>query len=784
MKLFKHFNNTFIKLLISYLTITFIITFVLGFTLFSFFSEKYNEQVIKMNNILLSQQRDTIQSTIFKKVEKLYVSISTYGTNPYLADFNYFNNNSIEGKSTTLYEDVEYLKSVLLGNAGIVDNIHIYIPYNKIIISTTWGIQFLKEDQLKSNEPVDWYMETKKPSVTGKWLDTRPMKNSFNTQNTSNGTSYIRSFPLFNTNVQSPSTIVFDINESYISDIMREFNSSPSTDSFIINNNGKIIFSTDKEKLYTDLNSEDYIKRIFNQNATNSSNFVTNINKKDYMISYQQLKQTGWTIIVCTPLNDYFKQSSIIRKSIILFCILSALIGLILTLLFSKSIYNPLKSLIYYIRVQLSENNVNSSEVPVEKNNEYALIKNAFSNLNYKVTKLEKTIIENQPIIKQNIMISLINNAIPSQEDLNEQIKLSGILFSHPNYNCIISDIGKNILHAMEMKDRYYSFYITINEIEKMSEEHITIYPVILSRTRIAIIINSKEPDDSQLSDITNHMLTFMEANFNMSAVFSAGNWVQDPLLLYNVYEEAVKAMKYHFFQPDRKLIFYNEIVHCETGSGKIPFNISEYFIQALNMQDIEAIGSCLDKVEASMSENQCPADYRKTKLLDLIDTFYKYCTNQKLDTKLCMANINTCFEDISNINEFRKIIIENAKNLFILLDDKSYTRNYETIKRVKEYICNNLGYQLSLESAASQINLTPKYLSKIFKEITGENFQDYVTEIRMEKSKKLLLESNLTLDNISEQVGYSSSAYFIKQFKRFYGDTPYNYRKSLNINE
>ena len=77
---------------------------------------------------------------------------------------------------------------------------------------------------------------------------------------------------------------------------------------------------------------------------------------------------------------------------------------------------------------------------------------------------------------------------------------------------------------------------------------------------------------------------------------------------------------------------------------------------------------------------------------------------------------------------------------------------------------------------------MSPKYLSKFFKDITGINFQDFVTEMRMEKSKSLLQSTDLTVEQISHEIGYNTPAYFIRQFKKAYGDTPYNYKKSCSI--
>ena len=79
--------------------------------------------------------------------------------------------------------------------------------------------------------------------------------------------------------------------------------------------------------------------------------------------------------------------------------------------------------------------------------------------------------------------------------------------------------------------------------------------------------------------------------------------------------------------------------------------------------------------------------------------------------------------------------------------------------------------------SVLNTLNLNPAYVSKIFKEVTGKTFVEYLTWVRIEKSKKLLCEADLTIKDIAELVGYNNSHCFIKVFKEDAGITPGEYR-------
>src|SRR5690606_34738074 len=98
-------------------------------------------------------------------------------------------------------------------------------------------------------------------------------------------------------------------------------------------------------------------------------------------------------------------------------------------------------------------------------------------------------------------------------------------------------------------------------------------------------------------------------------------------------------------------------------------------------------------------------------------------------------------------------------------------------IEKVVDYIHENYREDISLESCADVVGTTPYTLSRSFKKILNINFIDYVTELRMNKAKELLINTNMKINDISECVGYRHS-YFNRIFKKQVGVTPSQFRK------
>ena len=100
-------------------------------------------------------------------------------------------------------------------------------------------------------------------------------------------------------------------------------------------------------------------------------------------------------------------------------------------------------------------------------------------------------------------------------------------------------------------------------------------------------------------------------------------------------------------------------------------------------------------------------------------------------------------------------------------------------ITQVVSFIRNNYMHKLTLADVAAHIFLSPSYLSKIFKEEMQTSFNGYLSEVRIEKSKILLLSNDLSIVEVSELVGFVDQSYFNKVFKKQTGMTPKKYRET-----
>lgn len=103
-------------------------------------------------------------------------------------------------------------------------------------------------------------------------------------------------------------------------------------------------------------------------------------------------------------------------------------------------------------------------------------------------------------------------------------------------------------------------------------------------------------------------------------------------------------------------------------------------------------------------------------------------------------------------------------------------------IRRAKEFINEHQTEDLSLDRVARAVNTSTFYFCKMFKKATGLNFTEYLSRVRVEKAKELLLNPNLRISEVAYEVGFQSLTHFNRVFRRITGSSPTVFRRRAGI--
>ncbi len=158
-----------------------------------------------------------------------------------------------------------------------------------------------------------------------------------------------------------------------------------------------------------------------------------------------------------------------------------------------------------------------------------------------------------------------------------------------------------------------------------------------------------------------------------------------------------------------------------------------------------------------------------------LMNTLENFILSRDFIPKEILKNNNSSF--VFSRDCSAKEMMDYVQNLYCIaslqIQEYNRTRNRLDISKIKKYVEEHYTEGITLEQTASSYYVSKEYLSKAFKAACGKGFLEYLTELRMERAKELILDYKVPLKDVGEMVGYVDQAHFYKTFKRYFGKTP-----------
>lgn len=132
------------------------------------------------------------------------------------------------------------------------------------------------------------------------------------------------------------------------------------------------------------------------------------------------------------------------------------------------------------------------------------------------------------------------------------------------------------------------------------------------------------------------------------------------------------------------------------------------------------------------------------------------------------------------NMDALRNWFVQKMATACRNMTEKKNEKSVKVIDSAKIYIQKNYNKDISLDEVSREVNISPYYFSKLFKDETGEGFVEYLTNIRIDKAKGLIADTDYSMKEICQMVGYTDPNYFSRAFKKKVGVTPTEYKETL----
>jgi len=374
-----------------------------------------------------------------------------------------------------------------------------------------------------------------------------------------------------------------------------------------------------------------------------------------------------------------------------------------------------------------------------------------------------------------------------SEEDLQERMRrykwqLDGRQF-------IVMYMQMSGIASMEGKfrsgDEGLATFAAVNMIEELAAEHFEQHNAV-NFHNLAVGLLIVAPKDGEYEEALKAFSAELTASINMLLKMRLTIAISRPTAKLSTvplyFEEAKVAAGYRSLESDNQIIGLEERGIQSEGAAEhaYPFTLEREFIQALRTGREQDAQSLLHAFMEALSCTGAKQIDVQQGMLHLLGSVLHAVMSSGISPNVLYKGENM-YERLSQIREPKLQLSWFQKRIVAPFMQELASRSDAGTKRLIEsamiYLGQNYMYDISLDNCADHIGTNPFYLSKAFKSVTGVNFIDYLTNLRMEKAKELLRESALKINDVAEQVGYQHS-YFNRIFKRIEGMTPSRYRE------
>ncbi|MGO4372277.1 helix-turn-helix transcriptional regulator, partial [Paenibacillus sp. MCAF20] len=397
----------------------------------------------------------------------------------------------------------------------------------------------------------------------------------------------------------------------------------------------------------------------------------------------------------------------------------------------------------------------------------------AFKPIRTEIDELKLNLERNKPVIRHTHITKLLTGNTTINDPLIPNINLTGVQINKPWIFCFIIHLHTKGNSYEQVMMHVYSL---VQELEA-DNSLCRIYAIQDEDEHISGIVNFEEV--VEMDRLILHMSTILDSKLSMGYTISVSN----PHLVHETsvaegYKEAKAALPYEFLTSEAVIRYGMLSISERKESGPI-LSYLQKMEDGLREGDREEVQQTITMVVEHLIGNHYTVNYCKSILGDIIVLIRKRIhATGKTSEQVLGFELHESFNQLRNMESFPEWI----GPIVQLVIDKTQSGKLKTDPvlqdRINQLIQDNMSNQLSLDLVAEHLNISPNYVSKLFKTVIGSTFTEYVTDMKLKRAMVLLMEDRLSVQDISSQLGYNSTHHFIRLFKDKYGQTPKQYQK------
>lgn len=688
----------------------------------------------------ISMLSDIALSSVFQiyndiSVKKLY----TYG------DIDAFEENAALLQMRSFLVTIPYVDSIYVYN---VNNNRIYIVTNENDLVRPWSSDHYKKDNYFYDKSAIEMIDN-----CTDYLPYIPVPRYYQVNDgiTKGVYTYIM-YDTFNASKKN-NVVMLNLESRYL--FQEENNDKLRSISLVIDKDNNIVYSNNEE-----FHVKDQLLLDFDQtgmmNEEDSGYFLTEINNTKSVVIYTGADEHQWRYISIIEYNALVAQVRKLQAITVFISILIAFICVLAAHIYSRSLTVSVHTMAMKIK-KLQDEKRRSENMARNRKLFDLLYSSGMDNEGKVITGLD--------YLSQ---IGLV---------FKERRKLILLCLR------IYGDKGdQSLLESLNIQDRKAFKSAAVKRLTEMFGNRIESYDLALSNDRSLIFMNANEDVSKGLLEMTiKQMQLYMKEHFSVSVPVIVSVPENNPNNLYYLYERIEETASRSIFWGKDYITFVPEKELKSVNDYQYPDHKEKHLVECLMLGKADEARTIYNDIMAETYQYPIIIYNMVINRIifavnNVVNLIKKHSATQTFGGFTVLSNILQEFDTLEKRNnKFFEIFLQ----IQIEIENKKSEKQNQVIANINQLIDSKFeDPDFSLDFLADMIGISTAHMCRIYKQYTGNTINDIIAEKRMDQARRLLTDTNMSVGEIAEKVGYINPSYFYRVFKKANGVTPNEYRK------
>ncbi|SET68304.1 helix-turn-helix domain-containing protein [Paenibacillus sp. NFR01] len=581
--------------------------------------------------------------------------------------------------------------------------------------------------------------------------------------------TYMQSLPLDSFEDSSPAVVIVNIDEKVIASMLTGLTERYGGWVHISDENGNTIVQQGEDAPYIGKLATD---PAFDENK------VSQFYKDDLVITTRSTKN-GWVYQAGIPRSVLLENANRIKFKSWAITGGTLLLGLLVGLVLAYRNSAPINRLVGVMREQFGK-----EETP--ERDSFDFLSGNIANMITKNKQLESELDRQLPLIRDAFLKRLIAGEFESRDEILYAAEQADIqLGPGTGYTGVIQISGYAGMDSVEILNELNASRLLLKQALAERGEAILTTDIGSDKVVALFLADAAEGpvEEQRVEEAMERLTAYLFEEYKMTIQAGFGDPFTTVTEVSRSFEQAKQALEYAVYV-NQKGMMWNREAQIENTTYYYPLDTEQRLISTVRAGELEEAMRIVDVIIAqNLGQRELSVEMKHQLVGEMKGTFLKLLDQKTFlesplfeNTKRKIIEID--FSDpLESIQEELHAIMEEMCGFVV---SKKKDAHIQIIKQMYQYTAEMYAdAELTLYRVAEHVERPEKYISQLFKEVTGVNYSDHLVKVRMDQAALLLKESNYTVDEIAARVGYNSSHSFRRAFKRLTGISPSTYRQS-----